>query len=88
MRILPSAAHYTYVGTENDLQHSLSEMADGTIASGAVYSDAEGQRQNPELKMVLALMDLITKSDGRQSNAGGARETVEIHGRVTVLRSS
>jgi hypothetical protein len=32
-------------------------MADGTIASGAVYSDVEEQRQNPELKMVLALID-------------------------------
>jgi hypothetical protein len=78
-----SAERGTYAGdmdefAENDLHHSLSEMADGTIASGAVYSDVEGHRQNPELKMVLALMDMITKSDERQSNADGARETVEV----------
>jgi hypothetical protein len=69
-----SAERGTSVGdmdgfTENDPHHSPSEMADGTIASGTVYSDVEGQRQNPELKMVLALMDLITESDERQSNA-------------------
>ena len=36
-------------------------MADGTIASGAVYSDVEGQRQNPEFKMVMALMKMMDK---------------------------
>jgi hypothetical protein len=53
----------TYAGdmeglSENDLHNALDDMADGTIASGAVYSDVEGQRQNPELKMVMALMEL------------------------------
>ncbi|TMD61399.1 MAG: hypothetical protein E6I91_17785 [Chloroflexi bacterium] len=54
----------TYAGdmegfSENDLHNALDDMADGTIASGAVYSDIEGQRQNPELKMVVALMEMI-----------------------------
>jgi len=56
----------TYAGdmdgfSENDLHHALDDMADGTIASGAVYSDVEGQRQNPELKMIMALMEMIDK---------------------------
>ena len=38
----------TYAGdmdgfSENDLHHALDDMADGTIASEAVYSDVEGQ---------------------------------------------
>jgi len=45
----------TYAGDmeglfENDLHSALDGMADGTIASGVVYSDVEGQRQIPELK--------------------------------------
>lgn len=38
---------------ENDLQTVFDDIVDGTIVSGAVYSDVEGHRQNPELKMVL-----------------------------------
>jgi len=54
----------TWTGNfENDLHSALRDMADGTIASGAVYSDVEGHRQNPELKMVMALKE----------NAGWAR---------------
>jgi hypothetical protein len=52
-------------------------MADGIIASGAVHSDVEGQRQNPELQMVLALMDLIDKPDHCPSNPD-ARQAVEV----------
>ena len=57
----------TYAGdmeglSENDLHNALEGMADGTIASGVVYSDVEGQlRQNPELKMVTALLKMINK---------------------------
>lgn len=56
----------TYAGdmegfAENDLHNALDDMADGTIASGAVYSDVEGQRQNPELKMIMALMEMLHK---------------------------
>src|SRR5271170_5099024 len=51
----------TYAGdmdgfAENDLHNALDDMADGTIASGAVYSDVEGHRQNPELKIVMAFV--------------------------------
>ena len=50
----------------------------GTIArSLAVYSDVEGQRQNPELKMIIALMEIINKPEERTSNAD-AQEAVEI----------
>ena len=56
----------TYAGdmegiSENDLHNALDDMAHGTIASGAVYSDVEGQRLNPELKMIMALMEMIGK---------------------------
>ena len=56
----------TYAGDmeglfENDLHSALDSMADGTIASGVVYSDVEGQRQIPELKMVTALMSMMDK---------------------------
>ena len=56
----------TYAGDmeglfENDLHSALDGMADGTIASGVVYSDVEGQRQIPELKMVTALMSMMDK---------------------------
>src|SRR6267378_2033232 len=56
----------TYAGdmeglSENDLHNALEDMAEGTIASGVVYSDVEGQRQNPELKMVTALLKMINK---------------------------
>src|SRR5271155_3956610 len=55
---------WTYAGdmdgfAENDLHNALDDMADGTIASGTVYSDVEGHRQNPELKMIMALMEMI-----------------------------
>jgi hypothetical protein len=46
---------------ENDLHSALDDMADGTIASGAVYSDVEGHRQNPELKMVMALKEMLDR---------------------------
>jgi hypothetical protein len=54
----------TYAGDmdgnfENDLHSALRDMADGTIASGAVYSDVEGHRQNPELKIVIALKEML-----------------------------
>ena len=56
----------------------MDDIADGTIArSGAVYSDVEGQRQNPELKMIIALMEIINKPEERTSNAD-AQEAVEI----------
>jgi hypothetical protein len=48
--------------SENDLHNALDDMADNTIASGAVYSDVEGHRQNPELKMVMALTKIMNKS--------------------------
>jgi hypothetical protein len=72
----------TYAGdmegfSENDLHNALDDMADNTIASGAVYSDVEGQRQNPELKMIMALMEMINKPGECTSNAN-AQETVEI----------
>jgi len=56
----------TYAGdmdgfSENDLHNALDDMADGTIASGAVYSDVEGQRLNPELKMIMALMEMTAE---------------------------
>jgi hypothetical protein len=65
----------TYAGdmdgfAENDLHHAMDDMADGTIASGAVHSDVEGLRLNPELKMVLALIDLTNKADGSSANTG------------------
>jgi hypothetical protein len=73
----------TYAGdmeglTEDDFHRALRDMADGAIVSGAVCSDVEGQQQNPGLKMVLALMDLINKFDECPSNADHARETVEV----------
>jgi hypothetical protein len=43
---------------ENDLQIVFDDIADGTIVSGAAYSDVEGHHQNPELKMVLALKEM------------------------------
>src|SRR5271163_572194 len=72
----------TYAGdmdgfAENDLHNALDDMADGTIASGAVYSDVEGHRQNPELKMVMALMEMIDRPGERTSDAD-ASEAVEI----------
>ena len=50
----------TYAGdmkglSKNDIDNALDDMADGTIASGVVYSDIEGERQNPELKLVMAV---------------------------------
>src|SRR5271163_4697539 len=64
----------TYAGdmdgfAENDLHNALDDMADGTIASGTVYSDVEGHRQNPELKMVMALMEMIDRPGERTSDA-------------------
>lgn len=53
---------------ENDLHDALDDMADNTIASGAVYSDVEGERLNPELKMVLTLSDMLMDSDRRSSD--------------------
>lgn len=47
--------------SENDLHTAMDSMADGAIASGAVYSDVEGQRQLPELKMVTALMEMMDR---------------------------
>ena len=63
--------------SENDLHHALDDMADGTIASGAVYSDVEGQRQNPELKMIMALMEMIGKPQEDTSDID-VQEPVEI----------
>ncbi len=72
----------TYAGdmegfSENDLQNALDDMADGTIASGAVYSDVEGQRQSPELKMIMALMEMIDKPGEGISDAD-VQEPVKI----------
>jgi hypothetical protein len=72
----------TYAGnmdgfSENDLHNVLDDMADGTIASGAVYSDVEGQRQNPELKMITALMAMINKP-GESTSDADTRDAVEI----------
>jgi hypothetical protein len=72
----------TYAGdmeglSENDLHNALDDMADGTIASGAVYSDVEGERQNPELKMIMALMEMINKP-GECASDADVREPVEI----------
>ena len=73
----------TYAGdmegfSENDLHNALDDIADGTIArSGAVYSDVEGQRQNPELKMIIALMEMINKP-GECTSDADAQEAVEI----------
>ena len=72
----------TYAGdmdgfSENDLHNALDDMADGTIASGAVYSDVEGQRQNPELKMIMALMEMIDKP-GEGISDTRVQEPVEI----------
>jgi hypothetical protein len=44
--------------SENDLHTAMDSMADGAIA---VYSDVEGQRQLPELKMVTALMEMMDR---------------------------
>jgi hypothetical protein len=54
---------------ENDLHNALDDMADGRIASGAVYSDVEGQRLNPELKMVMALTEMMNEQQESTSNA-------------------
>lgn len=72
----------TYAGdmeglSENDLHNALDDMADGTIASGVVYSDVKGERQNPELKMVMALMDMVNKPEEGTSDAD-AQQAVEI----------
>jgi hypothetical protein len=72
----------TYAGdmdgfSENDLHNALDDMADDTIASGAVYCDVEGQRQSPELKMVMALMEMLDKPDESVSDAD-SRQHVEI----------
>ena len=72
----------TYAGnmdgfSENDLHSALDDMADGNIASGAVYCDVEGQRQNPELKMVMALMEMISNSEQQPPNAN-SQDPVEI----------
>jgi hypothetical protein len=69
----------TYAGdmeglSENDLHHALDDMADGTIASGVVYSDVEGQRQNPELKMVTALLKMINKPRQDTADADAQEE--------------
>ena len=71
----------TYAGdmegfSENDLHNALDDMADGTIASGAVYSDVEGQRLNPELKMVTALMEMIREREC--TTDADAREAVQV----------
>jgi hypothetical protein len=68
-----SSERGTYAGdteglSENDLHNALDDMADGTIASGAVYSDVNGQRQSPELKMVNTLMTMMNKSRARSSD--------------------
>src|SRR5947209_20380156 len=44
---------------------------------GAVYSDVEGQRQNPELKMIMALMEMIDKP-GEGISDTRVQERVEI----------
>jgi len=69
----------TYAGdmeglSENDLHSALDDMVDGTIASGVVYGDVEGQRQNPELKMVTALLKMINKPRQDTANADGQEE--------------
>ena len=71
----------TYAGDmeglfENDLHSALDGMADGTIASGVVYSDVEGQRQIPELKMVTALMSMMDKPREGSSDTD-AQQVVE-----------
>jgi hypothetical protein len=55
--------------SENDLHNALDDLADGAIASGAVYSDVEGQRHIPELKMVMALMEMVDRpQEGEQAD--------------------
>jgi hypothetical protein len=71
----------TYAGdmegfSENDLHNALDDMADGTIASGAVYSDVEGQRLNPELKMIMALLEMTAEPSEGISNTN-VQEPVE-----------
>jgi hypothetical protein len=62
--------------SENDLHNALDDMADGTIASGVVYSDVEGQRQIPELKMVTALINMMDKP-GEGSSDTDAQQAVK-----------
>lgn len=57
----------TYAGAmdgseENDLHDALGDMADGTIASGAVYTDIDGERQNPTFQMLVAMFEMIDAS--------------------------
>jgi hypothetical protein len=68
----------TYAGdmeglSENDLHNALDDMANNTIASGAVYSDIDGQRQNPELQMVTALMKMLEGPRETTSDADAQR---------------
>ena len=62
---------------ENDLHSALHDLAEDTIASGAVYSDVEGHRQNPELKMVMALKEMLDRPDETLIDADAA-EAAEV----------
>lgn len=69
----------TYAGdmsglSENDLHAALDDMADDTIASGAVYSDIESERQLPELQIVTALVDMMGKDEDGQLESTGSEE--------------
>lgn len=49
-------------------------MADDAIASAAVYSDTDGDRLNPELKMVMTLMVMINEGEDLGSVSDGQKE--------------
>jgi hypothetical protein len=77
-----SAERGTYAGdmdglSENDLHDALNTMADDAIASGAVCSDIDGDRLNPELKMVMSLMAMINEGEHHSSESDG-QEEVEV----------
>jgi hypothetical protein len=60
--------------SENDLHAALNTMADDAIASAAVYSDIDGDRLNPELKMVMTLMAMIDEGEDLGSVSDGQKE--------------
>jgi hypothetical protein len=65
--------------SENDLHNALDDMANGTIASSAVYSDIEGERLNPELKIVIALMEMMEEPGERSFDADAeAQQATEV----------
>jgi hypothetical protein len=47
--------------SENDLHNATDNIADGTITSAVVYSDVEGQHQNPELNCKMVTTTLMKR---------------------------